>query len=48
MNLFGSTKKKRTPAQIQARLKKRLEKKLKVYKAKEANRKLRDQLEKIS
>lgn len=48
MGLFSSTPKKRTPAQVQVRLKKRLEKKLKLAKAKAENKKLRDQLSKLS
>lgn len=45
---FGKPKKKRTPMQVQARLKKRLEKKMKLHKAKEGNKKLRDALDKLS
>jgi len=48
MGLFGPDKKKRTPMQVQARLKKRLEKKKKLAKAKADNAKLRADLAKLN
>jgi len=48
MGLFSPDKKKRTPAQVQARLKKRLEKKMKLAKAKAENKALRDKLAKLN
>jgi hypothetical protein len=48
MGFFGTEKKKRTPAQVQARLKKRLEKKMKVATAKAQNAALRVKLSKLS
>jgi hypothetical protein len=47
MGLFSPERKKRTPLQIQARLKKQLEKKAKLADAKEANRKLREKIAKL-
>jgi hypothetical protein len=48
MGFFSSEKRKRTPMQVQARLKKRLEKKKKLAKAKADNAKLRADLAKLS
>lgn len=47
MGLWSEPKKKRTPAQVQARLKTRLEKKEKLAKAKAENRKLRERISKL-
>lgn len=48
MGLFSSERRKRSPLQVQARLKKRLEKKQKLAAAKAANKKLRDQISRLS
>lgn len=48
MGLFSSPRRKRSPAQVQARLKRQLEKKMKLAKAKAENKALRDKLSKLS